>query len=68
MSQIHIRPMSDAEITAALDQAARTDTEEGCPFSTLLRLVEGIEDADLVVEHPQLAIRLLAERQDRKAA
>lgn len=68
MSHIHIRPMSETEIAAALAHAAKGQSSPDCPFSDLLRLAEAIEDADLVVEHPQLAIHLLAQRIDRKAA
>jgi hypothetical protein len=65
-SRLSIRPMSQQEISKALrEQAGETDAAQ---LQTLAQLVEQIDDALLVIEHPQLAARLLAARSGRNAA
>jgi hypothetical protein len=58
--------MSQQEIARAMAQeAVGVDPSQ---LHTLAQLAEQIEDALLVVEHPQLAARLLAAQADRKVA
>jgi hypothetical protein len=65
-SRLSIRPMSQQEISQALRElAAETDA---ATLQTLAQLVEQIDDALLVIEHPQLAARLLAAHHGRNAA
>jgi hypothetical protein len=65
-SRLSIRPLSQQEISRALiHEAASPDSTQ---LQTLAQLVEQIDDALLVVEHPQLAARLLIAQREQKAA
>ncbi len=65
-SRLNIRPMSQQEISTALSQW--TAEADALQLTTLAQLVEQIDDALLVIEHPQLAARLLAVQSGRNAA
>jgi len=58
--------MSQQEISQALAEISTGGDLAG--LAILAALVEQIDDADLVIEHPQLAARLLTGQNERKAA